>query len=164
MKVAKIQTTDLPFFRHLYSSPEVVGHLFKPLTETQIQTAFKKILHQNTAPKPKQLFFIITDQQQNIGITAVYWNQAQHNAVESGTIIDTPYQRQGYARRTKLWMLDHLFSQHAVERVIAKYHSDNSASAAFCQKLGYQPYPTDDPGYSQQSITKQQFYKIRNKP
>jgi [ribosomal protein S5]-alanine N-acetyltransferase len=140
LKIRKLRESDLDAFFLYRSNPEVTKYQgFDTLSKEQalefIATQNKKFL---LLPGEWVQYGIenIADRQL-VGDCAVYLHQSDSRIAELGITISHLYQRQGYAKEAMLGLMNFLFGEKGIHRIVETVDVENEASILMLKSLSF---------------------------
>ncbi len=72
-----------------------------------------------------------------IGDCAIYLHQADSRIAEIGITVSHNFQRQGYAKEAMIGMMDFLFLEKGIHRIVETVDAENSASIQLLKSLSF---------------------------
>lgn len=132
---------DIDTLMRLRSDPALNRFTGPPKSEEWVADLVREMEAKSpgeTQPSPWYQFMIErTRDGVAIGDIGVGFAIPGERQVELGYRIDTPFQRQGYAREALTAMIDYLIAEHGIHRFVAVAAGLNHASAALLHALGF---------------------------
>ena len=137
----KLSQLDFNFYYNLLSNKEVMRYAYLNAFESikEAENAFHKILElQENDEEGTQYITLLKESHTAIGIVDYEVLLKNHTGgiCEIGYFILPDYWRKGYAKEMGSALIDYLFQNENVHKIIARCHKDNSASEVVMQKLG----------------------------
>jgi len=138
LKIRNLKDSDLDAFYQYRSNPEVTRYQgFSTITRDRAK-AFIEEHGKKTFIKPGewiQFGIEIAKSQQLIGDCAIYLHHADSRIAETGITISHLYQRQGFAKETMTGLINYLFREKGIHRLVETVDAENKASIHLMQSL-----------------------------
>jgi Acetyltransferases, including N-acetylases of ribosomal proteins len=131
---------DLPDFLDYRQDPEVCRYQgFDIFTKKEAIDFIKKqqSVIIGIPGQWSQIAIIKKEDQRLIGDCAVKFQAAEPRIAELGYTINPRFQRQGYATETLQTLLQHIFEERNIHRVLAVIDIRNQSSIKLAEKLGF---------------------------
>ena len=138
LKIRNLRESDLDAFYLYRSNPEI--------TKYQGFDTFNKDEALNFIMENKKKLLIVPGEwvqygienftnQQLVGDCAIYLHQSDSRIAEIGITISHLHQRQRYARETMLGMMNFLFGEKGIHRIVETVDAENDASIKMLKSL-----------------------------
>ena len=120
--------------------PQVMKYIRPPLTLEQAQAFFEKVLTPWSAQEGEWLGLAVERISDGVTIGGVSFRfeSIDFEIAEIGYRFDASYQGQGYGTEAVKLLVDWLFTQVKVHKIVAKCDPDNNASYRIMEKLNMQ--------------------------
>lgn len=134
-----ITLTDLEDF-HLYSiRPELYKHLefspFKTLEESR--QYLKKLIQRSASPEAQYWFIRLSDDHKVVGTICLHSLDARRASVEIGYGVSPQYWGLGVFSAAARMIVDYVFNELCLRRIVARTSVHNVASLKGLEKLGF---------------------------
>lgn len=141
LNLRPIQPADEAFYCSLYTNPTVMYFVAPALTPDQAQRGFLKTLDLMQARPMACLLLVIVDRttQRPVGLCGVPQFDADANTLEIGVMLLPDAQGKGYAKQSKIGLMQRLFSALPANEICIRYQPENSAAARSNRSIGFLP-------------------------
>ena len=140
LKIRNLRETDLEDFYLYRSNPDVTKYQgFETFNRDQAKTFIAEHLNKFLIVPGEWVQYAIENIQTGklIGDCAIYLHQADSRIAEVGITISHVYQKQGYAREAMLGMMDYLFREKGIHRIVETVDAENEASIRLFKSLSF---------------------------
>ena len=140
LKIRNLRVSDLEAFHQYRSNPDVTRYQgFDTFTKEQSK-AFIEEHGKKLFIKPGewiQFGIELIQSKQLIGDCAVYLHQTDSRIAETGITISHLFQRQGYAKETMNGLINYLFREKGIHRLVETVDAENHASIQMLKSLQF---------------------------
>jgi RimJ/RimL family protein N-acetyltransferase len=140
LKIRNLRESDLEAF-HLYrSNPAVTRYQgFDVYTLEEAKTFIDQHKNNSLIKPGEWMQFAIENMstQELVGDCAVYLHLADSRIAEAGITISHLHQRKGYARETLSGIIDYLFTEKGIHRIVETVDAENEASIEMLKSLAF---------------------------
>lgn len=140
LKIRNLKEPDLDAFHEYRSNPEVTKYQgFDTFTKEQAKSFIAEHKNKLHIFPGEWIQYGIEDinNQQLIGDCAIYLHQSDSRIAETGITISHLHQRKGYARETMLGLMQFLFLEKGIHRIIEIVDVENLASIRLFKSLSF---------------------------
>ena len=136
LQIRKIGEDDLQDLFMIYRNEDTCRYLLHDAWNEENKNAyFMRMLNRDTLSKDAALQLACTVHDKVIGtISATYTDMP--DTVEIGYVFNSDYSKHGYASEAVKAVMDKLFNEYNVHRIIVNMDARNSDSARLCERLG----------------------------
>lgn len=140
LRIRNLQESDLHAFYQYRSNPEITKYQgFEPFTLDQAKE-FIEVHKNKTQIKPGewiQYGIEKLDTGQLVGDCALHIQETDSRMAEIGITISLQYQRKGYAKETIQGLVNFLFREKGIHRIIETVDAENIASIQMLKSLSF---------------------------
>jgi len=140
LKIRNLKEADLEAF-HLYrSNPEITKYQgFDTFTKEQAKAFIEEHKIKLLIRPGEWVQFGIENinSQQLVGDCAIYLHQSDSRIAETGITISHLHQRKGYAKETMLGLMNFLFQEKGIHRIVETVDAENQASIQLLKSLSF---------------------------
>jgi RimJ/RimL family protein N-acetyltransferase len=140
LKIRNLRESDLEDF-HLYrSNPEITKYQgFGTFTREQAKAFITENLNKFMIIPGEWVQYAIENIQtfNLVGDCAIYLHQADSRIAEVGITISHLHQKQGYAKETMSGIMDFLFREKGIHRIVETVDAENEASIRLLKSLSF---------------------------
>jgi [ribosomal protein S5]-alanine N-acetyltransferase len=140
LKIRNLKESDLEAF-HLYrSNPEVTKYQgFDTISKDQAKTFIEEHKNKLHIFPGEWIQYGIENigDHQLIGDCAIYLHRSDSRIAETGITISHLHQRKGYAKETMLGLMNFLFQEKGIHRIIETVDAENLASIQLFKSLSF---------------------------
>ena len=140
LKIRNLRESDLDAFYHYRSNPEIAKYQgFDTFTRTQARIFLDAHAHNVKITPGEWVQFGIekVDSGELIGDCAVYLQMADSRIAEIGITISHMHHRRGYAKECMRGLINYLFQEKGVHRIIETVDTENIASIRMLESLSF---------------------------
>ena len=140
LKIRNLKETDLPAFHKYRSEPDIAK--YQGFGIFSLEQAMEFIMEQKKkclGVPGEWIQYGIEDitMFQLVGDCAIKLQDPDPRIAEIGITIAKPFQRHGYAREVMQGLLNHLFKENGILRIVETVDSENIASIQLMKSLGF---------------------------
>ncbi|HEV3221969.1 MAG TPA: GNAT family N-acetyltransferase [Puia sp.] len=140
LKIRNLKESDLEAFHQYRSNPEVTKYqgfdIFNKEQAKSFIAEHKNKLH--IFPGEWIQYGIENiNSQQLVGDCAIYLHQSDSRIAETGITVSHLHQRKGYAKETMLGLMNFLFQEKGIHRIIETVDTENQASIQLFKSLSF---------------------------
>lgn len=156
--VREIQVEDVDSLYEIYNKPGMTDYLEPLFNDRQEEIEYTRSYIQNIYGFYGYGMWIVTLRESGIiiGRAGLEWKEEPEEdsyGMELGYLIDSDYQRQGYAKEVCSAICQYAFGHLQAEKVYSMVMTQNRASCKLCEKLGFI-------NQREVKINHQQYYKF----
>ncbi len=140
LRLRSFRADDLDEFLAYHNDPEIIRYQsWEAFTRAEGEAFVRE---QSTAPpfaagRWSQIAIELAEEGALIGDCAVYVHPDDARLIELGVTLARSRQRRGFAREALTCLLEHLFTERSVHRVVANIDPRNAPSIALFERLGF---------------------------
>jgi RimJ/RimL family protein N-acetyltransferase len=148
-----LQAGDEALFHDLYTDPETMRFIGKPLSAEQAASRFRKIVARQRKPSLERRFLAMLDKAtgQALGICGTSHYDVAALRLEVGLLLRREARAQGLAREAIAALVEHIFAASPVDEIEVKFSAENRAAEQAGIGLGFMPCADDAKGTGQLS-------------
>lgn len=141
LRLRPLGDTDQQLYIDLYTGPDTMRYVGRPLTREKAVAYFKRAVHRQSEPSPGGKVFVIEEKstQHRLGICATANFDGQAASIETGVMLLPPFRAQGYARETLTALVDGIFTHAPVDEVRVQFSGLSLAAARLSERVGLRP-------------------------
>ena len=148
--VRPLQAGDEALFHGLYTDPETMRFIGKPLSAEQASSRFRKIVARQREPSLQGRFLAMLDKAtwQPLGICGTSHYDVAARRLEVGLVLRREARAQGFAREALAALMERIFAVSPVIEIEVKFSAENRAAERGSIGLGFMPCADDakEPG------------------
>jgi len=163
-----LQAGDEALFLGLYTDPETMRFIGKPLSVEQAASRFRKIVASQRKPSLRGRFLAMLDKatRQPLGICGTSHYDVAELRLEVGLVLKREARAQGFAREAIAALMEHIFAASSVDEIEVKFSAENRAAERGGIGLGFMPCAddADEPGLSSErrwSVYRSSWYATK---
>ncbi|MHB1271628.1 MAG: GNAT family N-acetyltransferase [Rhodanobacter sp.] len=136
-----LQVGDEALFHGLYTDPETMRFIGKPLSAEQASSRFLKIVARQRKPSLRGRFLAMFDKltRQPLGICGTSHYDVAALRVEVGLVLRREARAQGFAREAIAALMERIFAASPVNEIEVKFSAENWAAEQAGIGLGFTP-------------------------
>jgi len=137
--VRPLQAGDEALFHGLYTDPETMRFIGKPLSAEQASSRFRKIAAQQRKPSLKGCFLAMLDKAtwQSLGICGTSHYDVAARRLEVGLVLRREARAQGFAREALAALMERIFAASPFNEIEVKFSAENRAAEHLVVSLGF---------------------------
>ncbi len=140
LTMREVKSADRNLYVDLYSDPDLMKHIAKPLEKAQLEKSFNVALKNAFTEKLHNRFLIIneTDSNKAFGLLGLQWDK-QRKGYELGIILKKEAHSGGYSLESCVAIIDYLFENKLATKVLAKSSKHNVKAIESLKRQGFSP-------------------------
>jgi [ribosomal protein S5]-alanine N-acetyltransferase len=140
LRIRNLRDSDLEAFLQYRSNPEITKYQgFDTFTKEQAKVFIEEHKNKLKIFPGEWIQYGIEDlsDQQLVGDCAIYLHQSDSRIAETGITISHVQHRKGYAKESMLGMMNFLFEEKGIHRIVETVDAENTASIAMLKSLSF---------------------------
>lgn len=129
---------DGPFYCGLYTDPEIMRHVGKPLDAEAARRSFRAVRCDATKAAPRRRQWVMRENpsREPVGLLGL---DCQEHGAEVGALILPIHQARGYAAEAIAAVATYAFDTLGLTHLHTRHDGGHAAAAALMRKLGFEP-------------------------
>jgi ribosomal-protein-alanine N-acetyltransferase len=140
LKIRNLRESDLDDFHHYRSNPDITRYQgFDTFTKDQAKSFIAEQMNKSLIVPGEWVQYGIENIStlRLVGDCAIYLHHADSRIAETGITISHDHQKQGYAKETMIGLMDFLFRQKGIHRIVETVDAENEASIKLFKSLSF---------------------------
>jgi [ribosomal protein S5]-alanine N-acetyltransferase len=140
LKIRNLRESDLDAFHQYRSNPEITKYQgFDTFSRLQAKSFIEEHQNKLLIIPGEWIQYAIENisSRQLVGDCAIYLHQSDSRIAEAGITISHIYQKQGYGKETMMGLMNFLFREKGIHRIVETVDSENMASIRMLKSLSF---------------------------
>jgi RimJ/RimL family protein N-acetyltransferase len=139
LSLRSLTASDEALYCSLYTDPQVMKHIYKPLTRAEAEQSFRKALESMQRTPFERRVVVISDKETGvaIGISGVHVCNATLKQAEVGTLLKSSAHAQRFGVELSNTLISQAFTRPQIDELIAHSTHGNAVVEALLKSLGF---------------------------